>query len=316
LIREVVERHRARRVLVIAPEPVARSYLELLPTDIGKTSVQFVDRLKLRELQATTSLEGNPWPRSFVAIMSENFYRQPDVAIAVRQATWDLVVVDEAHRLSSKSKTTLGGMMRDGKAQRIVMLSGIEFDLPSWLPDLRRTEWPRPPSRTVRTWLYEVSSTELAVLNGISEVLGLLAAGRREDLVKDLLRRRARSSLYAAAQTLLRLRHQLVRQTPRGISKVVSDASDTTDAADGAIATVRWTNRRMALATVTDVLAATDRVADDSKLDALRTILTEEIPDARGTAIVFSAFSDTADYFRLRWVMDHVRFFFSSPPCP
>ncbi|MGI8661283.1 MAG: DISARM system SNF2-like helicase DrmD, partial [Thermoleophilaceae bacterium] len=109
VLRELLNRRRIRRVLVICPASLQLQWQDELRT---KFSLEFdvLDRAAFTNIQREYGMDANPWTVTSRAITSMDFFRQPDVqqqflaaaetmerghALAV-----DLLVVDEAHNLA------------------------------------------------------------------------------------------------------------------------------------------------------------------------------------------------------------------------
>ncbi len=108
LIKEMKIREAIERVLILCPAPLTIQWQDELlrwfnePFDILFSAVD--------QQQLT-----NPWQRSRQVITSMDYAKQEDVRERVWQQSWDLVIVDEAHKCSAR--TSSGGRGRETKVK-------------------------------------------------------------------------------------------------------------------------------------------------------------------------------------------------------
>ncbi len=96
LIQELLMRADARRVLIVAPGSLVEQWQDELFEKFGLTFELFSRELADREVQA------NPFERHDLLIARiDQLARSDDYAELLRQTRWDLIVVDEAHKLSA-----------------------------------------------------------------------------------------------------------------------------------------------------------------------------------------------------------------------
>ncbi|MCA9831547.1 MAG: DUF3883 domain-containing protein [Dehalococcoidia bacterium] len=95
LMRELMQRHDVKRVLVLCPKAITDQWRR-----------EMWDRFKERFLLLTgevmaATFGGNPWLDNDLVIASVDFAAQEHIRPSLEQATWDLIVFDEAHKLSA-----------------------------------------------------------------------------------------------------------------------------------------------------------------------------------------------------------------------
>ena len=109
ILRELLQRRRIRRVLVICPASLQLQWRDELRS---KFAIEFtvLNREKTIEIQREYGMDANPWAVTPRIITSMDFLRQPDVLADFLAGSerlerghalaWDLLVVDEAHNLA------------------------------------------------------------------------------------------------------------------------------------------------------------------------------------------------------------------------
>jgi superfamily II DNA or RNA helicase len=109
ILRELLQRRRIRRVLVICPASLQLQWRDELRS---KFSLEFtvLNRDKTTEIQREYGMDANPWAVTPRIITSMDFLRQPDVLADFLAGSerlerghalaWDLLIVDEAHNLA------------------------------------------------------------------------------------------------------------------------------------------------------------------------------------------------------------------------
>ncbi len=95
VLKELQFRQRVRRVLIVAPGHLKAQWQREMKERFGESFV-IVDRALMN-----ASWAGNVWDEYDDAIVSVDFIKQPAVRETLRSARWDLVIVDEAHKLAA-----------------------------------------------------------------------------------------------------------------------------------------------------------------------------------------------------------------------
>jgi len=100
ILKELQLRQRLRRVLIVAPGHLKTQWQREMKERFGETFV-IVDRALMNAGWA-----GNIWEEHDDAIVSIDFIKQPAVRETLRSARWDLVIVDEAHKMAAYAYET------------------------------------------------------------------------------------------------------------------------------------------------------------------------------------------------------------------
>jgi len=113
VIKELKRRQDARRVLIVAPAGLTIQWRRELLTKFGKDFV-IVDRDYMRQ-ERLDSLD--VWRETDVTITSIAFARQKGLRRALESVEWDLVVVDEAHKMAAYRRPN--GSVRKTQAYKL-----------------------------------------------------------------------------------------------------------------------------------------------------------------------------------------------------
>ena len=122
LIRELQLRGLAERILVVAPSNLAFQWQRELQEKFDETFVV----LKGSELRAQFGV--NQWMQQAKVVTSLDLAKREEILPGLRQVHWDLVVVDEAHRMSARDEShrsqryKLGELLRDS-SDHILLLT-------------------------------------------------------------------------------------------------------------------------------------------------------------------------------------------------
>ncbi|HEX9725337.1 MAG TPA: DEAD/DEAH box helicase, partial [Vicinamibacteria bacterium] len=95
ILREMQARRLVRRVLVVAPGHLKYQWQRELKEKFG-VRFRLIDRNTMRAAWGE-----NMWVEHPFAITSIDFLKQDDVKATLHSADWDLVIVDEAHKMSA-----------------------------------------------------------------------------------------------------------------------------------------------------------------------------------------------------------------------
>ena len=122
LIRELQLRGLAERILIVAPSNLAFQWQRELQEKFDDTFVV----LKGSELRAQFGV--NQWMQQPKVVTSLDLAKREEILPGLRQVHWDLVVVDEAHRMSARDEShksqryKLGELLRDS-SDHILLLT-------------------------------------------------------------------------------------------------------------------------------------------------------------------------------------------------
>ena len=121
LIRELRLRGLAERILIVAPSNLAFQWQRELREKFDETFVV----LRGGDLRAQFGV--NQWMRQPKAVTSLDLAKRDDILPGLRQAHWDLVIVDEAHRMSARDEShksqryKLGELLRDASDHLLLL---------------------------------------------------------------------------------------------------------------------------------------------------------------------------------------------------
>lgn len=98
LIKEMKLREAVDRVLILCPAPLTIQWQDEMQRWFGETFDIIFSAVDQQQL-------ANPWSRSSQVIASLDYAKQNDVRERVWQQHWDLVIIDEAHKCSARTKS-------------------------------------------------------------------------------------------------------------------------------------------------------------------------------------------------------------------
>ncbi len=107
VIRELQFRQRVKRILIVAPGHLKYQWRREMEEKFG-CQFQLMDRNLMN-----VSSSVNPWEQYSQVITSLDFAKQEDVRDTLRGVYWDLVVVDEAHKMSATAYESKEGLKTD-----------------------------------------------------------------------------------------------------------------------------------------------------------------------------------------------------------
>jgi superfamily II DNA or RNA helicase len=102
IVAELVARGAIERVLIVTPAGLCEQWIEELRMRFRIEAV-FLDSAEIRRRVALLPVGINPWSTVPVAIASFDYIKRPETLPAVAMCRWDLLIVDEAHRVASES---------------------------------------------------------------------------------------------------------------------------------------------------------------------------------------------------------------------
>lgn len=103
LIKEMKLREAVDRVLILCPAPLTIQWQDEMQRWFGEAFDIVFSAVDQQQL-------ANPWSRNTQVIASIDYAKQPDVRERVWQQHWDLVIIDEAHKCSARTRS--GGANR------------------------------------------------------------------------------------------------------------------------------------------------------------------------------------------------------------
>jgi superfamily II DNA or RNA helicase len=115
-------RDHGSRVLILTPAGLRDQWHSELAR-LFRFSVSIVDAAWLRDARRTMPADVNPWSVASTAIASIDFVKQPEVLAAATGAPWDVLIVDEAHNLSSSTDRRAAAAALAACARHVVLLT-------------------------------------------------------------------------------------------------------------------------------------------------------------------------------------------------
>lgn len=310
---ELRARGAAGRILIVTPAGLRDQWIEELRTRFALPFVAF-DQPMLRCTRASLASDVNPWIVEPLVVASVDYVKRPEVLPLVLSATWDLVIVDEAHGASGASDRHAAVVALCRQAAYVILLTATPHNgddaafsslcgigaLDDALLVFRRSrqETGCDAGRRVHILHVRPSGDERRMLGALDDLaVAMRAEGAAADhgrwLLLSLLYKRALSSPYALAESVARRLRVLADDSPTAEQLPLPlddygehDASDMPPAwtapalADGAL------ERRLLTGIVT---AARLAERHDSKRHRLRRLLRA----LREPAIVFTEYRDT-----------------------
>lgn len=97
IITELVARRLAHRILIVSPAgPLMGQWQTELSERFGLRP-EIIDRSKLEDVRRSTELGSNPFDHIPIGLVSVDFLKQERILEQLERATYDIVVIDEAH---------------------------------------------------------------------------------------------------------------------------------------------------------------------------------------------------------------------------
>ncbi|HTL51678.1 MAG TPA: DEAD/DEAH box helicase, partial [Planctomycetota bacterium] len=103
IFQELAVRGRAERALIVCPAPLTDQWQDEMKSRFG-AHFEIVDSSAVRSMRKRRySEDANPWEMRNRLIVSIDYAKRDEVLAELGLATWDLVIIDEAHRMSVTS---------------------------------------------------------------------------------------------------------------------------------------------------------------------------------------------------------------------
>jgi superfamily II DNA or RNA helicase len=327
---ELVARQ-AKRILILSPNMILCEQWTARLGDISTIPVVLVTRRVFREMEAALPIGQSPWKSDGIYVISLDLAKQEDFAIGLSAVDWDLVIVDEAHRLAAPQRAALlDRLLGANVVRRLLLLSATPLPaLHQWLYPLSDQPARFPSPLVITSWYGELqnwdgSTVERSPLRwsvygykrSPEEVRCLSLFFRRKDelinvsggndFLTQILTQRVSSSLFAFEQSLQRLKHTLrstvqqeevfLAKDSMAQSELPLDFDDTEPTTADLYPT--WTDKQTGLEIIDEWIQAVETITLDEKLHALKRLIasilgiTVDLP----RICLFSAYADTISY--------------------
>lgn len=122
IVAELMHRLPDGRALVVCPASLRGQWQQELGERFGLEAAS-LDSATLSRTMADFDSVANPWAATPVAIASIDFIKRPEVLRALEGLVWDVLVLDEAHNLATRSDRARAAAALAGRVRTIVMLS-------------------------------------------------------------------------------------------------------------------------------------------------------------------------------------------------
>ncbi len=122
LIAELRLRGLANRVIVLTPAGLRDQWRDELRSRFHLDAT-VADFRAVRERVATLPPDVNPWTTWPIAIASIDYVKRPEVLRAVLATSWDVVVIDEAHRVANDGHRQQAAAALTARAPYVVLLT-------------------------------------------------------------------------------------------------------------------------------------------------------------------------------------------------
>lgn len=326
LIRELVARDPARRVLVLLPAGLRSQWQAELRRHFD-IEAEIGDLAWLERRARDLPPDVNPWARSSVVLSSLDFAKRDEVLPGPQDTTWDLVVVDEAHAVGdgtaraqlvdavcrrARSVVLLTATPHAGQSagfEAVCRLGSVAGEPP--LIIVRRQRHDVGAGRAAPRWRLLHASPTLDEQHAARLLERYLAALERQAesrepaavrLLMQVLRKRAASGAAALARTARRRRDLLVdplspSHRQAGLPFDVHAAAANDEVPDDVLGARGLDRMDVERAWLGALIHAADRAArSDSRLTLLRRLLRR----VREPVIVFTEYRDTLAYLARR----------------
>ncbi len=97
ILTELVARRLAHRILVVSPAGPLMEQWQFEMSERFGLRLEFIDRAKLEDIRRSTELGSNPFDHIPLGLVSIDFLKQERVLDQLERASYDVVVIDEAH---------------------------------------------------------------------------------------------------------------------------------------------------------------------------------------------------------------------------
>jgi len=124
ILEELAARGRAERVLIVAPAPLCAQWQEEMARAFNRHYVVY-DGIYLRQLSEKLPPELNPWEREQRIITSLDLAKRDEIRAQLERTRWDVVVFDEAHKLSARR---YGGRVEETQRYRLARVLAERTD--------------------------------------------------------------------------------------------------------------------------------------------------------------------------------------------
>jgi len=308
IVERLVTMGQALHVLVLAPAALRAQWASRLESAGVKVPALAVDRQVFRELQASVPVGQLPWSKAPFVVLSLELLHHADVYEAVVGQYWDLVIVDECHRIKVVADQRQGKkfdgtailrqLIDENRVQRLLLMTATPGERGSYVPGLAVTQWQLSlPSFRGIELLYEPDTDEQNFLQALDRFLQAELIGQTARSIRQVILAQAESSIFCLEPQLLYWMEKLERSASQMEVAGRSDLADDGVESDQP-AGLAWRDPAASVAGLRSLLQMLDKVQSDAKLQALLRVVQEqrEAHDGQANACVVTKMNKTAWY--------------------
>ena len=303
LVEALREAGQAKRFLYLTPAPLAQQAAYELKEMVIDLSILHVTRQRFRELQAERTSNHSFWPEACVVVMSIDFAKKDDIVSAIKEVCWDLVIVDEAHRLAGLSANLLQEILATKCAERLLLMTATPESSHVEISDLTRTDWTPyveemlgrdRPSPVVELVEYSHTPEEQECLQQVGALHKEVKEGSGAEFFACVLGRKSESSIFALESLLRRIRNGLAHS---GFAQVKEHLPISLPDESESVHALRWKDPPQTLRRIEEILEGIENLERDSKLEALVNKLSSLFSGDQSCLVcVTTAYLETANY--------------------
>jgi SNF2 family DNA or RNA helicase len=319
---ELLARGAAERILILTPAGLREQWAQEFAARFA-LSACVVDMAALRRRAAELPVGVNPWTTMPIAVASFDYVKRPEVAPAVASTRWDVVIVDEAHGVTSGTDRHSAIHSLCALAPYVVLLTATPhngdpaafdslFDLgsrgdgPVLVIRRSRQDVGLGRNRRVHRLYVQPSEAEQRMHRALAELARTVTSSGHPErdswLALTVLHKRALSSARSLERSAARMMSALPGEAAEDLWQLplpLDDPGGELDPRDEApiFATNALGNAAMSRRLQTLVDASRLATAHETKLARLRRLIRRL--NARGErAIVFTEYRDTLAHVR------------------
>ncbi len=308
LIKRFTAANPACRVLVLSPKML--TYQTHYHLESVGLQTDLVDRFRFRAMEDTAPSSEPVWREGGIYLLGTDFAKQDDIATSLCSVEWDLLIVLESHQIRGKKEQMVKRLVKKSPRLRVILwtLPGVG-DLPKlgiepWkhstvrqneVVDAKGRRIFDLPAPVVRVVEVARDPAEGRLRDAVAEVLQLLNLAKDpQRILGMIIENSMHSSLAALEEVLRRTRNSLAHGKVAMIPNF--DDDDETDVDN--VPSLEPADNSALLAALQKCLTEIESISDDTKLDKLARMLTNDGKDGivPRSSCILTKYSSTLDY--------------------